>query len=80
METVGDCRFRRILEKCKKVLIDREAVDMSDILDDFQKKARDHARVPMQVSTGIASNYYYLILVLNTLAVGFQRARWVYKR
>ena len=23
---------------------------MSDILDDFQKKARDHARVPMQVN------------------------------
>lgn len=24
-------------------------VDMSDVLDNFQKKARDHARVPMQV-------------------------------
>lgn len=28
----------------------QEDVDMSDILNDFQKKARDHSRVPMQVS------------------------------
>ncbi|KAF8882742.1 glycoside hydrolase family 13 protein [Gymnopilus junonius] len=26
----------------------KEEVDMSDILDDFKKKARDHSRVPMQ--------------------------------
>lgn len=27
----------------------KEDVDMSDVLDDFAHKARDHARVPMQV-------------------------------
>ena len=50
METVGDGIFPRILEKRKKLVIDGEAVDMSDVLDDLQRKARDHARVPMQVS------------------------------
>ena len=53
--SVGDCRFCRILEKRKKLSID-EAVDMSDVLDGFQRNARDHARVPMQVSARIASN------------------------
>ena len=56
METVGDCKFYRILEKRKKLLVNGEAVDMSDILDDLQRKARDHARVPMQVS--IAFNHF----------------------
>ncbi|EDR04678.1 glycoside hydrolase family 13 protein [Laccaria bicolor S238N-H82] len=37
----------QIYYKKKKLLID-EAVDMSDILDGFQRNARDHARVPMQ--------------------------------
>ena len=27
----------------------KEDVDMSDVLDDLAHKARDHARVPMQV-------------------------------
>ena len=27
-----------------------EEVDMEDVLDDFQHKARDHARIPMQAS------------------------------
>ena len=27
----------------------KEDVNMSDVLDDFAHKARDHARVPMQV-------------------------------
>lgn len=27
----------------------KQDVDMSDILDDFARKARDHARAPMQV-------------------------------
>jgi hypothetical protein len=57
MEIVGDCRFCRILEKRKELLIDGEAVDMSDILDDLQRKARDQARVPMQVSAGIILNH-----------------------
>ena len=39
------------------VLINGEAVDMSDILDDLQRKVRDHPRVPMQVSAGIAINH-----------------------
>ena len=29
----------------------REDVDMSDVLDGLQKKARDHARTPVQVRT-----------------------------
>jgi hypothetical protein len=33
----------------------REDVDMEDVLDGFQQKARDHARIPMQASTVIAS-------------------------
>ena len=32
-----------------------DEVDMSDVLDDFAKKARDHARVPMQVRIHKAS-------------------------
>jgi len=40
--------WNRILEKRKKEEGNDQEVDMSDILDDFQKKARDHARVPMQ--------------------------------
>ena len=31
-----------------------EDVDMSDVLDGFAQKARDHARVPMQVSALIS--------------------------
>jgi len=38
----------RILEQRKKEADGRD-VEMSDVLDDFQRKARDHARVPMQV-------------------------------
>ena len=62
METVGDGRFRRILEKRKKLVIDGEAVDMSDVLDDLQRKARDHARVPMQVSARISFNHFIWLL------------------
>ena len=58
METVGDSIYCRILEKRKKLSIDEEAVDMSDVLDDLQRKARDHARVPMQVSGGISFNHF----------------------
>ena len=36
----------RILERRKREGGD---IDMTDVLDNFQKKARDHARVPMQV-------------------------------
>lgn len=37
-------------------------VDMSDVLDNFAKKARDHARVPMQVGVQLA-----FILPVRTL-------------
>ena len=57
---VGDYRFYRILEKRKKLSID-EAVEMSDVLGGFQRNARDHARVPMQVSARIASKYSALL-------------------
>jgi len=39
--------WNKILEQRKKEA-NGEDVDMSDVLDDFQRKARDHARVPMQ--------------------------------
>ena len=39
----------RVLEQRKKESGGGK-VDMSDVLDGFQKKARDHARIPMQVS------------------------------
>lgn len=38
----------RIYTRRKKELGGKEP-DMSDVLDDAQKKARDHARTPMQV-------------------------------
>ena len=38
----------RIYTQRKKELGGKEP-DMSDVLDDAQKKARDHARTPMQV-------------------------------
>ncbi|KAF8797493.1 glycoside hydrolase family 13 protein [Phlegmacium glaucopus] len=40
--------WNRILENRRKDSGNGGEVDMSDILDGFQKKARDHARVPMQ--------------------------------
>ena len=46
------------------VLINREAVDISDILAYLQRKVLDHLRVPMQVSAGIAtflSDLYFRI-------------------
>ena len=39
----------RILDQRKKEVDPKDDVDMTDVLDDFQRKARDHARVPMQV-------------------------------
>jgi hypothetical protein len=39
----------RVLEQRQKESGKKE-VDMSDVLDGFQKKARDHARVPVQAS------------------------------
>ena len=33
----------------------RENVDMEDVLDGFQQKARDHARIPMQASPVVLS-------------------------
>jgi len=39
--------WNKILEQRRKEA-GREDIDMSDILDNFQRKARDHARVPMQ--------------------------------
>lgn len=38
----------RVYAQRKKDLGGKEP-DMSDVLDDAQKKARDHARTPMQV-------------------------------
>lgn len=38
----------RILEQRRSQSSEKEP-DMSDVLDGFQKKARDHERVPMQV-------------------------------
>ena len=49
------------------VLINREAVDISDILAYLQRKVQDHLRVPMQVSAGIAiflSDLYFRIPTL----------------
>lgn len=40
----------RILEQRKKESGEKEP-DMSDVLDGAQKKARDHARTPMQVNS-----------------------------
>ena len=45
----------RILDQRKKEANGKD-VDMSDILDDFQRKARDHARVPMQVLESMVSD------------------------
>jgi len=39
--------WNKILEQRKKEANGKD-VDMTDVLDDFQRKARDHARVPMQ--------------------------------
>jgi len=39
----------RIMERRKKESGQGGDVDMKDILYNFQKKARDHARIPMQV-------------------------------
>ncbi|KAJ7103939.1 glycoside hydrolase family 13 protein [Mycena epipterygia] len=39
--------YRRVLQKRKRES-GKDDVDMSDILDGLQKKARDHGRVPMQ--------------------------------
>ncbi|KIJ99172.1 glycoside hydrolase family 13 protein [Laccaria amethystina LaAM-08-1] len=47
IEEYKDIATQNYYEK-KELLIDGEAVDMSDILDDLQRKARDQARVPMQ--------------------------------
>lgn len=51
----------RILEQRKKEA-DGKDVDMTDVLDDFQRKARDHARVPIQVLglAGYFENSWYL--------------------
>jgi len=38
----------------------REDVDMSDLLDSFAQKARDHARTPMQVRTTYISTRRWL--------------------
>ncbi|KIM34663.1 glycoside hydrolase family 13 protein [Hebeloma cylindrosporum] len=40
--------WNKILERRKKEGGQDDEVDMTDILDNFQKKARDHARIPMQ--------------------------------
>ena len=49
MAKIGDlCMVDRIYTQRKKELGGKEP-DMSDVLDDAQKKARDHARTPMQV-------------------------------
>ena len=47
----ADCHFVRVreLEKRRKEE-GKEDVDMEDVLDGFHRKARDHARTPMQVS------------------------------
>ncbi|KAF8166111.1 glycoside hydrolase family 13 protein [Mycena galopus ATCC 62051] len=41
--------YRGILDKRRRESGgDEESVDMSDVIDDLQKKARDHGRIPMQ--------------------------------
>jgi hypothetical protein len=37
---------------------------MSDILNDFAKKARDHARVPMQVRSFLVVIFLVLVLIV----------------
>ena len=46
----------------------REDVDMEDVLDGFQQKARDHARIPMQASSvqffnPVIASYYVVVQV-----------------
>ena len=50
---------------------------MSDIMADFAKKARDHARIPMQVDR---PNMYTSAPSADHRVVGFKRARWVHDR
>ena len=45
-----DIRIKAQRQKAEQ----REDVDVSDLLDNFQHKARDHARTPMQVRPGSA--------------------------
>ena len=61
----------RILEQRKKEA-DGKDVDMTDVLDDFQRKARDHARVPMQVLGLVAyfENSWYLPSTATTTTSG----------
>ncbi|KAF8148638.1 glycoside hydrolase family 13 protein [Crassisporium funariophilum] len=48
--------WNRILERRRKQS-GHEDVDMSDVLDGFQKKARDHARVPMQWDAAVNAGF-----------------------
>ena len=73
METVNDCRFSRVLERRKRLRLCinlGEAVHISDILDDLQRNVRNHPRVPMQVSAGIAIKHPVRFLFPNTQVVG----------
>lgn len=54
-------------------------VEMTDVLDDFQRKARDHARVPMQVSPTIltksridSNDLLYISSGMQLLMLGLQ--------
>lgn len=58
----ADCHFFRVreLEKRRKEE-GKEDVDMEDVLDGFHRKARDHARTPMQVSSSSVSSLSLLL-------------------
>jgi hypothetical protein len=51
--------MKRIKEQRQKAQ-GKEDVEMSDLLDSFAQKARDHARTPMQVRTYIASHPFLM--------------------
>lgn len=68
--------YERVLEDRKKEKGSErdEDVDMGDVLDAFQKKSRDHARLPMQVR----SVCFYAPTALLSHAVVRQTARRIH--
>ena len=56
----------------------KEEVDMADVLGDFARKARDHARVPMQVR--ITRIKWGLNPLRPSPVVEFQPSCWLYNR
>lgn len=65
----------RILKQRKKEA-NSEDVDMSDVLDDFQRKARDHARVPMQVLSDVSC---IIVMLTYRSPVGRNGTCWVHE-